>query len=281
MLAFVALVATGFAAMAQSDSATVVRPVMSAFTIEAGTSHLADTYLTPLHYDGWHTAIEYSHTQACGFNPEKWIRRLTVRAVVDRAENPARNASMLNGALVARWAPLYRFALFGNYLNVVAGPEIEAGAGVYYLSRNGNNPAAAKGNITVNASASVWKTVTVGRLPVTFMASTSIPCIGAFFAPEYGQLYYEIWLGDRSGLVRPAWWGNYFAMDNRISADLHLGTTTLRIGYTNTILSSKANDIVTRNITHAVSLGIVSEIISLPARRDTDLRNARIISAIY
>ena len=113
------------------------------------------------------------------------------------------------------------------------------------------------------------------------MASTSIPCIGAFFAPEYGQLYYEIWLGDRSGLVRPAWWGSYFAMDNRISADLRLGATTLRIGYTNTILSSKANDIVTRNTTHAVSLGIVSELISLAARRDADLRNARIISAIY
>ena len=44
-----------------ADSAAVetVRPVLSAYGVEAGSAHLADTYLTPLHYNGWHTALTY------------------------------------------------------------------------------------------------------------------------------------------------------------------------------------------------------------------------------
>ena len=54
------------AAVAQNDSAAVeiLRPVTSAYSIEVGSSHLTDTYLTPLNYDGWTAAMSYERLQA-------------------------------------------------------------------------------------------------------------------------------------------------------------------------------------------------------------------------
>lgn len=36
-----------------------LRPVSSAFMIDAGSTHLLDTYLSPLKYTGWHLAFSY------------------------------------------------------------------------------------------------------------------------------------------------------------------------------------------------------------------------------
>ncbi len=113
---------------------------------------------------------------------------------------------------------------------------------------------------------------------MVFRYEVSLPVTGAFFAPDYGQLYYEIWLGERSGLCRAAWWGNYFDMDNLLTADLRLGGTTLRLGYRNHIISTKASDIVSRRITHAFVIGIATEWLSLSPRYRQDVP---IVSPLY
>ncbi len=71
----------------------------------------------------------------------------------------------------------------------------------------------------------------LGRLPLSLRYQPVLPVVGAFFAPDYGELYYEIYLGNHSGLAHCGWWGNYFALENLLTADLRLGSTTLRIGY--------------------------------------------------
>ena len=106
------------------------------------------------------------------------------------------------------------------------------------------------------------------------------PLVGAFFSPDYGELYYEIYLGNHKGLAHAAWPGNYFRLDNLLSADLHLGNTSLRIGYAADIFSSKTNNIVTRHITHLFVLGVTTESITIGRSRGID-PHARIISAIY
>ena len=73
--------ATGACAddLTQSDSAaTVLRPVFAAYTVEWGSSHLTDTYLTPLKYDGWHAAFDYQRYQAMKFAPRDWTMRLSL-----------------------------------------------------------------------------------------------------------------------------------------------------------------------------------------------------------
>ena len=92
-----------------------------------------------------------------------------------------------------------------------------------------------------------------------------MPLTGMFFSPQYGELYYEIYLGNRSGLVRAAWPGNFLRLDNLLSADLHFGATTLRLGYRLDYSSSKASHIVTRRLSHCAVVGITCEWISLGA----------------
>ena len=87
------------------------RPVTSAFTIEAGSARLCDTYLTPLHYRGWNAALVYERFQAMRFSPENWIMRLDGRLSVDHTENPARNATMWNLDLRIGWGMMRRWHL--------------------------------------------------------------------------------------------------------------------------------------------------------------------------
>lgn len=71
-----------------------LRPVTAAYTLEAGSSQLVNTYLTPLRYNGIEAAFRYERMQAMRFNPEKWVMRLTASIKIDRTENPAKNAEM-------------------------------------------------------------------------------------------------------------------------------------------------------------------------------------------
>lgn len=271
-----ALISGGSDAHAQDQPA---RPVTSAYTIGIGSSHLCDTYLTPLHYDGWHAALGYERFQAMAFEPERWIMRLDVSLNVDRAQNPARNATMWNLGLHAGWGMMRRWHLPAG-VTVAAGGSTSIEGGALYLSRNGNNPVSAKGAWTLNITGMATWATTIGRLPVTLRYQPELPVVGAFFSPQYGELYYEIYLGDRKGLAHCAWWGNRFVMDNLVTADLRLGATALRLGYSCRIMSSKVNHIVTRETTHSFVIGISGEWMSLSPRHAPS-RDTRIISAFY
>lgn len=262
-------------------SALAGRPVTSAFMIEAGTSHTADTYLTPLRYHGWHAAIDYERFQAMRFDPERWVMRLNINAGIDRTVNPAGNATMWDAGLSASWAMMRRWTLpWTPGLRVAAGGITEAEAGALYLSRNGNNPVSARAAWTVGVTAmATWSTQLWG-VPLTLRYQPSLPLAGVFFSPDYGELYFEISLGNRSGLAHFAWPGNRFVMHNLVTADLRLGATALRVGYSGRILSGKVNNIVTRSVTHAVTLGVSGEWLSINPRKHRDC-NAADISAFY
>lgn len=261
------------------DSIRVIRPVMSAYTVEAGSSHLTDTYLTPLKYTGWHAALDYERYQAMRFDPERWVMRLHGSLGIDRAENPARNATMWSLMLSADWGMMRKFRPVDN-LTLAVGGSTGIDLGCLYNSRNGNNPASAKAAWTVNLTGYAAYNLNIGRLPVTLMYQPTLPVTGVFFSPDYGELYYEIYLGDHGGLVHGAWWGNYFSLDNRVTADLHLSATSLRLGYHGKVFSSKVNDITTNIFTHSFLIGVSGEWMSLNPRRSVS-RDARIINALY
>lgn len=262
-----------------ADSLPVLRPVVSAYTVEAGGSRLADTYLTPLIYNGWDVAFSYERMQAMKFSPEKWVMQLRAGLNFDRTHNRVGNASMWNINLHVDWGMMHRWRLpFG--ISLAAGGSTMLQGGCLYSTRNGNNPASARAAWTVNATGmAVWN-FKIARLPIALRYQPVLPVAGVFFSPEYGQLYYEIYLGDRSGLVNGAWWGNYFGMENLVTADFRFGDTSLRIGYRGNILSTKVNNIVTRAVTNCFVIGVSGEWVSLSSRHAID-RQARIVSALY
>lgn len=265
-------------AFAQDEPATL-RPVTSSYTYEIGGATLANTYLTPLKYKGWDMALNYERMQAMKFNPEKWVMRLTAGIDLNRTDNPAKNATMWRLVADFSWGMTYRFKLPHN-ITLAGGGSTSLDLGCVYNARNGNNPVAVEAAWTVNLTGYASWNVKIGRLPVTLRYQPTIPLTGVFFSPDYGELFYEIYLGNHSGLAHCAWWGNYFRMENLVTADLHLGATSLRVGFRNNILSTSINDITTRTITFSAVIGVTTEWISLNPSHKADT-NARIISALY
>lgn len=261
------------------DEPTTLRPVTSSYTYEIGGATLANTYLTPLKYKGWDMALNYERMQAMKFNPEKWVMRLTAGIDLNRTDNPAKNATKWRLVADFSWGMTYRFKLPHN-ITLAGGGSTSLDLGCVYNARNGNNPVAVEAAWTVNLTGYASWNVKIGRLPVTLRYQPTIPLTGVFFSPDYGELFYEIYLGNHSGLAHCAWWGNYFRMENLVTADMHLGATSLRVGFRNNILSTSINDITTRTITYSAVIGVTTEWISLNPSRKAD-NNARIISALY
>lgn len=280
----IALSLAATVAVAQNDSAVVeiLRPVTSAYSIEVGSSHLTDTYLTPLNYDGWTAAMSYERLQAPRFNPEGAIMQLRGRLSVDRDQNPARNATMWGLDLNVDWGVLWRLksSRLPRGLALSGGFNTGIDLGALYLARNGNNPVTAKAAWTVGISAMAVYNFRLGALPLTLRYQLSLPLTGVFFSPDYGELYYEIYLGNRSGLVHCAWPGNYFRLDNLVTLDLRFKGATLRLGYHNEVFSGKVNNIVSGHTVHSFVIGLANEWISLSPRRKLS-DDAKIISAIY
>lgn len=267
----------GAAAGERSDS--ILRPVLSAYGIEAGTAHIAQTYVSPLRNSGAALALNYERMQAMRHNPRRYVMRLDIGIAGASASNvPAHNKRLWNVGLHARWGMYRRYdtGAWSLYGGAYAGIE----GGVQYVPANGNNPVAANAAATIGVSAMAAWHSTLLRRPLTLHWRGLMPLTGAFFAPQYGELYYEIYLGNHSGLARCAWPGNYFQLDNFVGGDLRLGGTALRLGYSLKLKSTKASDIVGRNISHMAVVGVVSEWISLsPGRRPA--ADAKIISALY
>lgn len=243
-----------------------VRPVSSAWTLNIGTSHLADTYLSPIKYSGQHYGLEYARRQA--------MRNTTLAqgwnfgVCFDRAKNPAGNATMLGARLDGSWRIVRRWQLPKGFA-VGAGGYAGAELGALYLNRNGNNPVQAQA--AINIGPEVFGQWRKGRYTMRVTAAT--PLLGAFFCPDYGELYYEISLGNHSDLAHCGWLGNYRQLICRADVDICLGKTTLRLGYKFNGLSSKANNITSRRIEHSATIGIVTDFITI------DPRHAKVITA--
>ena len=258
---------------------TVERPVLSAYTLEAGSAHLAETYLSPLKHSGWNIALGYERMQAMRFSPERWVMQLQGRLALQRTNNPARNARMWNIDLDIRWGMAHRWRLADGW-TVSAGGSTGIDLGAFYNPRNSNNPVAAKAAWTVNALGSLSWNTRLASLPVCLRYQAELPLTGIFFSPAYGELYYEIYLGNHKNLVRGAWPGNYFGLNNLLTADLRFGRTTMRLGYRCNILSTKASHIVTRRVEHCAVIGIVCEWLSI-GPKTTPSTDTKIVNALY
>lgn len=274
------------AALAQADSAAteIVRPVISAYTLEIGTAHIAQTYLSPLRHAGTAGALSYERMQAMRFSPRNWVMRLGGRLDFAKTHNlPAKNATMWNLGLSVDWGMMRRWRMDAWIpgLQLMAGGYTALEGGACYLPRNSNNPVAARGAWTLGAMGAAVYNGTFHGIPFSARYLAQMPLTGIFFAPEYGELYYEIYLGNHSGLVRGAWPGNFFRLNNLATVDLRFGGTVVRLGYRCGITSTKASHNVSRHIDHTFVIGLASEWVSLSARSDKACGKAEIISAMY
>lgn len=232
------------------------RPVVQEYRVEIGGGTALSTYLSPLRYSGNVIGVSGQWTKASQWVPESLVMQFEAAANMRDYLNPAHTASMIGFDGMFAWGMQWRKRL-PHSLQFTAGGSVDIDAGCLYLTRNGNNPVSvlASASLDVNASLS-WR-FKIGKLPMLLTDQVRIPTVGAFFSPEYGETYYEIWLGNHKGLAHCGWWGNRFCIDNLLSLKLDFGRTAMEVGYRYDYRSAWANQLNTRLSTHSFVIGVI------------------------
>lgn len=265
-----------------SSKCNPLRPVESAYMVDFGSASLLDTYLTPIRYSGWHLRLGYERNQAMKFNPRRWVMQMSFGLGYDNVKNIVKNRTMHSLMVDFSWGMMHRWRdCLTRNLSLYAGGSTSFSGGAIYNQYNSNNPVSVKIRWSLNLSAMAVYDCRLGKLPITLRYQATLPVVGLFFSPDYGEAFYEIYVGNRDNLVHFGSWGNRFDMTNLLAADLHLGSTALRIGYRNTIENSWVNNLNTQIRTHSVVLGVSGEWISVGRNTNMLNKNAEIISAIY
>lgn len=249
MLILAVLLARGTGRAVDTDSLPERRPILSTYAFEAGGGMVADTYLSPLRYHGAQVALSGDWTKAL---PRHQGLSMSFKARIEgmRLTNPAGNATEWQGALSFDWL-LRRGWRATERLTLSAGTGIGLYVGCVYIPRNGNNPASAKAQAALQGTFSASYRLCLGHLDMTLRDEAVSPLVGAMFSQHYGQPYYNIYLGNRSGLVHVAWWGNNFCVDNLLGVRMHFSRGDLGIGYRFRLYQQHVCNLDTRIAAHA------------------------------
>lgn len=264
------------AAASENDSVRISRPITQIYTFEAGSETALDTYMSPLRYEGFGISLGGKWQKVTPWMRNSWKMSFDSRLNFGFMHNPAHNANMIDFSAMFRWSAAYRFRL-PHRISVAAGAGAGFNAGVLYLPGNGNNPASVKADIGIGLTGTVAWPFKIGKLDVLVSDEVYLPSLSVFFSPEFGETYYEIYLGNHKGLAHCGWWGNHFAIDNLLAFDLDIGPSALRIGYRLNIGSSWINHINTRIVTNSFVVGWIPRGIGLK-KNDVTQTTEKIVS---
>ena len=232
------------------------RPVTSVYSLEIGGVQDLSTYLSPLYYDGLDLALSASWTKAFQRWPDRCVMRFESAIDLQRMLNPVGTARMWGLTGRFNWGLLWRKSFLRDW-RLTIGPMIDIYGGAMYLVRNGNNPVTALASAGMDVAGSLSYRFRIGRIPVEVSDEVRIPTISGFFSPQYGETYYEIYLGNHSGLAHFGWWGNAMGVDNLLSFKLNLGKTGLMLGYRFDLRTFQSCGLKTQLMRNAFVIGVI------------------------
>lgn len=254
------------------------RPVTQIYMLETGGKSVLDTYLSPLRYNGVGVALSGRWSKVLPWMRNSWQMHFDCRVGGSRSVNPAGNLSMLGLEGEIGWGAGW-WKILPNRLKINVGASVGMTAGVLYMAHNSNNPASVKARAGISIDASLAYPFRLGRVPVVVSDEVSLPTLGAMFSPEYGETYYEIYLGNHSGLAHFSWWGNNFCIDNLLAFDLDIGPSALRLGYRYTLYSSWVCNLNTQIHSNSFVIGWIPH--GLGLRKTQPTAAAKRIYSVY
>lgn len=273
--------ATTTAGAHEGDTLNVVRPATAIFSLDVGGAVERDTYLSPLDYKGLDVRLGYEHLQAAGFAPDRWVRQLDLGVDYTNTTNPAGNHTMHALRVEGQWALMRRWRhMPWPEFQLMAGGVTSVAGGMLYNALNSNNVVSARAHWNVGLAGQAVFNFHIKRLPVTVRYQAIVPVLGVWYSPDYDESYFEMYVGNRSGLAHLGWWGNRFDMGNLLTIDLRLGGTILRLGYRNTIARTRVNGITTHGYRNAFVIGLGGEFLTTGYRR-LPSSTSHSVSAIY
>ena len=220
-----------------------------------GNMMLTDTYLSPLEYSGTSLSLLHERLNFSSLLKGKliWQQQFFLQAA--STDNPIGNAKTYFGNIDYRLNSFYPI-LKSSSFRLLGGIGADLSLGGIYNIRNSNNPAQLKTAINLNASLLAfyqWKLLTL-RWQV------SSPFLGAFFSPEYGHSYYEIFvLGNDQGTIHLSSPANQRGLRNYITVDYPVGKVTFRAGYLRNYYRTDVNNLITSISSHQFVIGLVFE----------------------
>lgn len=245
---------------AQEDSIRMEIPwvVTKTTSFGYGTASVYDTYLSPLEYVGKSYTFQHERNSHSSLFHSQSYKQQLVTVNFTSTENLAKNATEYS--LIGEYRLGFHKTTLekGNWKLRVGGVWNIAG-GMIYNQRNSNNPVSAKAFTNLNLSVQLfynWK-------KVVFRWQLDTPIAGVCFSPEYRESYYEISLGNRSGLVHFASLHNQHALQSIFSADLPAKNWIIRVGIESSLYQTHINNLTSHIYSHSLMIGIVNESLSL------------------
>lgn len=244
------------AAVAQHSTHDAINPYR---VVQRSTLHgisllnTLDTYLSGYDHKGAGYHIQHETLRRAHTGSYNWIFRTRTDATLGIATQHSNSQLLLMAS--RRWSGYHPFTI-GNNLKILAGAQIRAEGGALYTPAYSNNPVSAKAGVTMDASAMAVYTFLIGEKEYRARYTMDIPLIGAMFAPEYGQSYYEIFgLGHTRGIIHISSPFNAPSMTHSFAIDIPTRKSTLRIAYIADIYQSDINSLRTHIYTHSFLVG--------------------------
>ena len=230
-----------------------------------GSMILTDTYLSPLEYNGLSLSLFYERLNATSYFNGKLLLQQQFFLQVASTDNPISNAITYYGNIDYHLNGFYPILKTKSF-RLLAGPGADLSIGGVYNVRNSNNPAQLKTSINLNASLLAL----YNFKQLVFRWQMTTPLIGAFFSPEYGQSYYEMFvLGNKSGIIHFATPANQRGLRNYITVDYPISKVTLRAGYLRNYYRTETNNLITSISSHQFVIGLALESLSF-GRKEID-----------
>lgn len=241
------------------------KEVLHSTLFGAGWANVLDTYLSPYSYTGTDLRIQRETQRMTTL----WNGQVSNQSLIDLNaainKNHAHNIDEYVGGARYSQAWLYNFrgSTVVNPLerssqrwNLAAGLAASGYLGAVYIDRSGNNPAQAKADLCVDATAMATYTMRIGHHRYLWRYQVTVPLLGLAFSPNYGQSYYEIFSlqhSDRNIVF--AWPFNMPSMRHRLTLDIPISRYTLRIGYVGQFNQSTFNHLKYHSYTHDIVVG--------------------------
>lgn len=239
-----------------------------------GSMILTDTYLSPLEYNGVSLSLFYERLHATSWLNSKMLLQQQAFLQTASTDKPISNSKTYYGNIDYHLHGFYPLINTSSF-RLLGGMGAAFSIGGIYNIRNSNNPAQLKTSLNVNASVLAfykWK-------QLTFRWQVTSPLLGAFFSPDYGQSYYEIFvLGNDSGVVHFASPSKQRGLRNYITVDCPIGKATLRAGYLRNYYRTKTNHLITSISSHQFVIGLAFESLTFGRK---DIKNNQWLKSVY
>lgn len=238
-------------------------PALHSTLYGVGTTNVYDSYLSPYSYKG----IDGRLIRETLRNTSLCHKRIAYQTLVDvdaaYTTNYSQTAHEYAGGVRYSNAWMYHWTLdydletvpsefpispihsaFPGFLHLYAGLQPSVYLGGIYNTRNGNNPAQAKLDLTINATIMAQYNLSLFNRVFPVRYQLTAPLVGAAFSIRYGQSYYELFArGNYDHNVVFTHPANMPSMRHLLTLDIPVGRNYLRLGWSGEFHQSRLNGI--------------------------------------